>query len=79
MNNEKILERTIQVLSDVTETPVENLTEKSSQDTVSNWDSVKHLDLILSLEEEFGIEFPLEEVGKMTSVSYIINVIQHQL
>ena len=61
----------LEVMSFVFEVPVSDLNEESSQDTIESWDSVKHLNLIVALEEEFGIEIPIEEVGNMISFKLI--------
>lgn len=61
----------LEVMSFVFEVPVSELNEESSQDTIESWDSVKHLNLIVALEEEFGIEIPIEEVGNMISFKLI--------
>lgn len=61
----------LEVMSFVFEVPVSNLNEESSQDTIESWDSVNHLNLIVALEEEFGIEIPIEEVGNMISFKLI--------
>jgi len=61
----------LEVMSFVFEVPVSDLNEESSQDTIESWDSVKHLNLIVALEEEFDIEIPIEEVGNMISFKLI--------
>ena len=59
------------VMSIVLEVPVEDLNEDSSSDTVGNWDSLRHLNLILALEDEFEITIPNEEVGNMVNYKLI--------
>lgn len=61
----------LEVMSYVFEVPVSDLNEESSQDSIESWDSVKHLNLIVALEEEFGIEIPIEEVGHLISFKLI--------
>jgi acyl carrier protein len=61
----------LSVMSAVLEVPVEELNEDSSSDTVGNWDSLKHLNLILALEDEFEISIPDEEVGNMVNYKLI--------
>ncbi len=64
-------ERIKDVMSGVFGVDADTLTEESSQDNVDGWDSIKHLDLIVSLEEEFGVSIPIEEVGNLTNFKYI--------
>ena len=59
------------VMSSVFDVDVEAINEESSQDNMESWDSIKTLDLIVALEEEFGVTIPLEEVGNMTNFKYI--------
>lgn len=51
--------------------PIEAVSEDSSPDTIPSWDSVSHLNLILSLEAEFGVSFSPEDVMEMLSVRLI--------
>jgi acyl carrier protein len=59
------------VMSAVFETPVECIADDASSDNIENWDSLRHLNLILALEEEFGIEIPDEEVGNLINYKLI--------
>lgn len=68
---ENIDERIKDVMSGVFGVEADTLNEESSQDNVEGWDSIKHLDLIVSLEEEFGVSIPIEEVGNLTNFKYI--------
>jgi acyl carrier protein len=43
---------------------------------VADWDSVAHVKLILSLEEEFGIRFSEDEVSSMQTVGDLLDAIE---
>jgi len=60
-----------QVMSAVFEIPVELITDKASSDNIENWDSLRHLNLILALEEEFSVSIPDEEVGNLVNYKLI--------
>ena len=60
-----------EVLSAVFEVSVESITDDSSSDTIENWDSLRHLNLIIALEEEFNVVIPDEEVGNMVNFKLI--------
>ena len=51
--------------------PAGSIGPDSSMDTVPGWDSLRHLTLVLALEEEFGVQIPDEEVGSITSYPLI--------
>jgi len=69
-------ERILKVMSLVFEVPIEMLNEESSSDTIGSWDSLKHLNLILALEEEFDIVIPDEEVGNLMNFKLIQIVVK---
>ena len=46
---------------------------------MGQWDSLAQLNLILALEEEFGIEIPDEEAAELTSYPLIRLVVNEQL
>ncbi len=71
-------ERIKQVMSVVFEISPDQINENTSIDNIGNWDSLKHLNLILALEEEFGISIPDEEVGNLVNFKLISIVINEQ-
>lgn len=60
------------VVSNIIDVPVESLNEESSQETVPYWDSLKHISIILAIEEEFNISFLDEEIFKISCIKDII-------
>ncbi len=68
-----------QVMSAVFEVPFESIADDASSDIIENWDSLRHLNLILALEEEFGVSIPDEEVGNLVNYKLIELVINDSL
>lgn len=68
-----------QVMSAVFEIPLESITDDASSDNIENWDSLRHLNLILALEEEFEISIPDEEVGNLVNYKLIELIIMDLL
>lgn len=63
--------RVLNVVSQVLGIPVDEITDDSSPENVEAWDSLKHMNLVLALEEEFGIRFSDERIVAMLSVRSI--------
>ena len=59
------------VMSAVFEIPNIEINEESTMDTIEPWDSLKHMNLDIALEDEFQITIPDEEVGNLVSFSLI--------
>jgi acyl carrier protein len=52
------------------------VTPDTSRRDVADWDSVAHVKLVLSLEEEFGIRFSEDEVSSMQTVGDILATVE---
>lgn len=66
------------VMSAVFEIPNIEISEASTMDTVESWDSLKHMNLVIALEDEFQITIPDEEVGNLISYR-LINLILKEI
>ena len=72
-NNELRLK---QVLANVFDEESESINDESSMDTIENWDSLKHLNLILALEEEFEVSFDEDDIIIIISYPLIKTVLK---
>ena len=54
-------ERLKEIMSKVFDVPKESINNGSSPDTTDNWDSMNHMNLVLALEQAFGISFEPDE------------------
>ncbi len=52
------------------------INEASSQDTIENWDSIKHMSLVVALEEEFGIQLTDDQIADMQNYKLILLTLQ---
>lgn len=76
MINEQALR---QVMATLLQVPVDSIGEDTSMDTVKGWDSLRHMNLVLALEEEFKVSIPDEDAANITSYSLIKLVLQDLL
>lgn len=53
--------------------------DNASPDTIENWDSIRHMNLVVALEEEFAIEFDDEELVDMVNYKIIRATINEKL
>jgi acyl carrier protein len=71
------LKQLSEIFSSAFEEKVE-LNMDSSKENLEQWDSLKHLHLILELEEQLNVRFNTEEIEQMTSVNKIVYVLGHK-
>src|SRR5262249_28355551 len=69
-------ERVLAIVSQVLGVEVDALDESSSPDTIESWDSLNHMNLVLALEEEFGVQFSDDQIVQLLSLGAIINALQ---
>jgi acyl carrier protein len=72
-------ERVCDVVSSILRVPAESLDDRSSPDTLSSWDSLRHLQVVLALEEAFGVQFTVEEIEAMHSVGVITAIVESRM
>ncbi len=60
-----------EVLARIFNVDVNTITEDASPDTIENWDSLRHMSLVLAIEEEFGIELTDDQVVEILSFKLI--------
>lgn len=59
------------VLEAVLGVDASQISDDDSPRTISRWDSVTHLQLLLALEVEFDLQFSPEEMAQLSSVGRI--------
>jgi acyl carrier protein len=52
------------------------VTDRSSKETIAEWDSMGHLSLITGLEEEFKVSIAIVDAMAMTSVQHIKRILK---
>jgi acyl carrier protein len=73
MLNEDILK---QVMATILNVEASKINEELSMDNIKEWDSLRHMNLVLALEEEFKITIPDEDAGNITSYKLIKLVLE---
>lgn len=64
-------EKLLQILADTLGVAASTLNKETSTENTPAWDSVAHLNLVLSLEQAYGQRFSPEEFMQMQSVAAI--------
>jgi acyl carrier protein len=64
------------ILSDVLEIAPEQVTPELSIATVENWDSFRHLQAILAIEGEYGVQFDPQRIPELTSVLLLVQELE---
>jgi acyl carrier protein len=68
-------DRVRHILGVALEMPEQQISESLSAEDTSNWDSIRHLNLVMALEETFGVSFSSDELGRLTSYRAIADAL----
>ena len=64
------------VMAAVFGVPPDAITDESSPHDIKGWDSIKHMSLVLALEEEFDIHFEEAEIPSLVNFRIIAATIE---
>lgn len=67
------------IMSDVFSIDITSIDKSTSQDSVNNWDSIGHLNLITSLEECFDIYYKEDEIIQMINYELVCLITSERL
>lgn len=71
MQRQEIEQIVCQILSDVLQIEIKP-GETIDRDNLSEWNSLKHMELLFSIEEKFDIQFTQEELAQINSLDQIV-------
>lgn len=69
-------QRLVSVLANVFGLREDQIKIDLTKDNIGSWDSLKQMDLVISLEREFDIALEIPDIVQMISVGSIIDVLQ---
>jgi acyl carrier protein len=76
---DSILEELQWIFRDILDQPDLVLTPGSNANTVEDWDSLAHINLVSAVEKHYKIKFALGELQELKNVGDMIGLIQAKL
>lgn len=71
MSQDKVNPKLAQIIAEVFHLNPQKISIEDNTDTIEEWDSLGHIQLILAVEEAFNIKFSTESIPKLISVKVI--------
>jgi acyl carrier protein len=72
MDNKILKDNIIKIAADIFSVEQSEIKLSSKQEDFENWDSMGHLNLIMSIEEKLNVKFRSTDVMEMQSVNDIV-------
>jgi len=79
MGREEIRAKIQELLREVTDDESAAVTDETTAEDVSGWDSTNHVRLMVALEAAFNIRFETDEIAAPETVGELISLIQGKL
>ena len=73
MQREDVEKKLTTVMCQVFKLPGESIAPQASRKNLEQWDSLKHLNLILALEDAFGVEFSDNEIANIDTFEALVH------
>ena len=70
------LQQVRSIASDIFGVPADKITTESSPETIENWDSMQHLNLVLAIEEKFGVQLEPEDIERMKNIGAVAALVE---
>jgi acyl carrier protein len=71
-----MLDKLKEVFSDVLGADPSEVTMDTNIDSLLEWDSLRHLELVTNIETKFEVKFKMNEIINLNSISSIISTIE---
>lgn len=68
-----------EILAVVLNVEIENVNDESSTDSLSEWDSLRHMNLIAAVEDNYDIYFKEDEILSATKFLQLLDLIESKL
>lgn len=79
MKNDQILDRLQEIFRDVLNDQNLIILPKMSAEDIEDWDSLSHVNLIVSIQKDFKIKFKLGEVETLNNIGDMIELIKQKI
>lgn len=75
MTKEEIYNTLDEVFQEVFDDDEIHVNEFTTADDIEDWDSLEHINLVVAVENKFGIKFNMNEVTTMKNVGEMVDII----
>lgn len=79
MNREEIYERLNGVFQDVFDDEDITVNDATTANDIEEWDSLEHINLVVAVENAFGMKFNMGEVNTMKNVGEMVDIIMGRI
>ena len=75
MSKEEIYKALDEVFEEVFDDDSIHVTPETTANDIEDWDSLEHINLVVAIENRFGMKFKMNEVTSMKNVGEMVDII----
>lgn len=75
MTREEVFAKVDEVFQDVFDDENIHVNDETTADDIEDWDSLEHINLVVAVENAFGMKFTMGEVTGMKNVGEMVDII----
>lgn len=79
MTKAEITKSLEKLVGEILEVDELSLTPETTADDVPGWDSVAHVNILVTVESTFGVRFDASEISNLSSVGVLVDMIDAKL
>ena len=72
----ELKQKIISIMADIFELDAADIPDDASPGVIENWDSIRHMNLIVALEEEFDVRFNDTDIVDLITIPLIESIIK---
>lgn len=58
--------------------PVDKMNDETSPRNTRNWDSLKHIELVMAVEAAYSVQFTMPEISSLNSLGNVRQLLQQK-
>tara|TARA_B110000090_G_C13384524_1_gene447159 strand:+ start:1955 stop:2197 length:243 start_codon:yes stop_codon:yes gene_type:complete len=74
MTRDEVMLSVQEIFRDIFDEDEMIILDETNSESIEDWDSLNHINLVSSIEKEFGISFALGELGELKDVGSMIDL-----
>jgi len=78
-SSDALLPEVQEIFRDVLDEPDLELTRASNAETVDDWDSLSHVNLMVAIEKRYKVKFSLGELDKLKHIGDLLDLLEKKI
>jgi acyl carrier protein len=79
VNRTEILEKVAECIRSILDLPNQEITMRTTAEDIEGWDSFNHINIVVAIENQFGVKFNTSEVEEVRAVGEFVKLIEKKL